>query len=321
MVKRNDSGKRKCRRIISLILLALLSFNLSAQNRETVRDILSEGLDTTREVRPDTISQEVVQVLSYPVVLGGGQDWQLKTLNTFMFAVGTSNMYDSYLSPLEYTGFSIHLMYEALRDTKWLDGRFRKQQIVEGEFASGLNPIGSVREYWGRLRYQLGGHYLLYRSESDLKLNVGSFWDVNVGGLYNERNGNNPATARVYSNLNLSLLVSYKWRGLGLRWQVDSPFMGILLSPKYGQSYYEISLGNTVGLVNFASFHNQRALRNLITIDIPINTFLLRVGYLGDLYQSKVQSIQTHHYTHNLVIGFPIGGLKKHKEKVTNRYW
>lgn len=244
----------------------------------------------------------------------------LKTLNTFMLGAGSSNMYDTYLSPLKYSGYSLRLMYEQMRDTYWLGGRFRKQQMVEAEFASGQNPIQNAREYWGRVRYQLGGHYRFYETQG-LKLNAGGYWDVNAGGLYNERNGNNPATGRIYTNLNLSVLASYKWKKYAVRWQIDTPFVGMLFSPKYGQSYYEISLGNTVGIVNFASFHNQRALRNFITLDIPFNSYIVRVGYLGDWYQTKVQGIQTHHYTHSFVIGFPLEGVKQSRPKTNNTYW
>lgn len=244
----------------------------------------------------------------------------LKTLNTYMIGAGSSNMYDTYLSPLKYTGFSMHLMNERMRETTWFGGRFRKQQIIELEFASGQNLMKNTREYWGRIRYQLGGHYRFYENRG-LMLSAGGFWDVIAGGLYNERNGNNPATGRAYTNLNLSVMTSYKWKKYAIRWQVDMPFMGMLFSPKYGQSYYEISLGNTVGIVNFASFHNQRSLRNFVTVDIPIYSYIVRVGYLGDWYQTKVNSIQTHHYTHSFVLGFPLEGVKKVRQKTHNTYW
>lgn len=243
-----------------------------------------------------------------------------RTLNTIMVGAGSSNMYDTYLSPLEYTGYSLRVMDERMRDTYWFNGKFRKQQIIELEFASGENPARNSREYWLRAKYQLGGHYEFYRN-AGLRLSAGGFWDINAGGLYNERNGNNPATGRVYTNLNVSAMASYKWKKYSIRWQMDMPFAGMLFSPRYGQSYYEISLGNTVGIVNFASLHNQRSLRNLVTVDVPFNKYMIRVGYLGDWYQTKVHSIQTHHYTHSFVIGFPLEGIKRNKEKVSNSYW
>lgn len=242
------------------------------------------------------------------------------TLNTTMIAAGSANMYDTYLSPLEYDGFSIRVINERMRDTFWFNGKFRKQQVMEAEFASGQSPARNVREYWGKIRYQLGGHYLLHKQQT-LQLSAGGYWDITAAGLYNERNGNNPATGRIYTNLNLSVMASYKWNKMALRWQIDTPFAGMLFSPKYGQSYYEMSLGNTVGIVNFASFHNQRALRNFITVDLAFSKYILRLGYLGDWYQTKVNNIITHHYTHSFVIGFPLEGIMKKKEKARNSYW
>ncbi len=244
----------------------------------------------------------------------------LRTNNTLSVSIGSANMYDTYLSPLEYKGFSIHLMYEQMRRTTWFDYKFYKQQIFELDLSKGDNPAKNVSEYWALLSYRIGGHYMVYNTDN-FRLGLGGLWDINGGVLYNERNGNNPASARAYSNLNLSVTASYKFKWGAVRWQIDSPFIGILFSPKYGQSYYEISLGNSVGLVNFASYHNQRALRNYISMDIPINKYTIRVGYMGSWYQTKVNEIQTHQYTNSFVIGFPIEGVKKPKEKARIDYW
>lgn len=244
----------------------------------------------------------------------------LITNNTITASIGSANMYDTYLSPLEYKGTSIRLMYEQMRRTTWFNYRFYKQQIFELDLAKGDNPAKNVSEYWLLANYRIGGHYSLYNTDV-FRLGLGGLWDVNAGILYNERNGNNPASARGYTNLNLSLIASYKLKWFAIRWQLDSPFMGMLFSPKYGQSYYEISLGNSVGVVNFASLHNQRALRSYLTVDIPINKYTIRVGYLGSWYQTKVHDIQTHHYTNSFVIGFPMESIKRPKEKARNNYW
>ncbi len=303
--------RRKSKYIFLLFLSVCVFINLQAQNLVDK----THALDSV-EIQGYAPQKRTMVIddssLSVPI--------PLRTNNTLSASIGSANIYDTYLSPLEYKGFSIHLMYEQMRRTTWFDYKFYKQQIFELDLSKGDNPAKNVSEYWALLSYRIGGHYMVYNTDN-FRLGLGGLWDINGGVLYNERNGNNPASARAYSNLNLSVTASYKFKWGAVRWQIDSPFMGILFSPKYGQSYYEISLGNSVGLINFASFHNQRALRNYISMDIPINKYTIRVGYMGSWYQTKVNEIQTHQYTNSFVIGFPIEGVKKPKEKARIDYW
>ena len=304
--------KRRKNKYVFLLFLSVCVFiNLQAQNL----------VDKTHAL--DSVEIEGYAPQKRTIVIDDsslGVPIPLRTNNTLSVSIGSANMYDTYLSPLEYKGFSIHLMYEQMRRTTWFDYKFYKQQIFELDLSKGDNPAKNVSEYWALLSYRIGGHYMVYNTDN-FRLGLGGLWDINGGVLYNERNGNNPASARAYSNLNLSVTASYKFKWGAVRWQIDSPFMGILFSPKYGQSYYEISLGNSVGLVNFASYHNQRALRNYISMDIPVNKYTIRVGYMGSWYQTKVNEIQTHQYTNSFVIGFPIEGVKKPKEKARIDYW
>lgn len=303
--------RRKNKYIFLLFLSVCVFINLQAQNL----------VDKTHAL--DSVEIEGYAPQKRTIVIDDsslGVPIPLRTNNTLSVSIGSANMYDTYLSPLEYKGFSIHLMYEQMRRTTWFDYKFYKQQIFELDLSKGDNPAKNVSEYWALLSYRIGGHYMVYNTDN-FRLGLGGLWDINGGVLYNERNGNNPASARAYSNLNLSVTASYKFKWGAVRWQIDSPFMGILFSPKYGQSYYEISLGNSVGLVNFASYHNQRALRNYISMDIPVNKYTIRVGYMGSWYQTKVNEIQTHQYTNSFVIGFPIEGVKKPKEKAHIDYW
>ena len=220
-----------------------------------------------------------------------------------MFAIGRVDMYDTYLSPLKYTGTSYRVVNERMSRKSWFDSNFIKQQIIDLEFAYGQNPSNTASELWLLLDYRLGGHYE-FINKGDFRLRAGGLWNISSGVLYNQRNGNNPASARAYTNLNLSVMALYKWQTMTFRWQMDTPFLGVLFSPKYGQSYYEISLGNSVGVLNVASLHNQRALRNYMTVDIPAGRFMIRTGYLGSYYQTSVHSLKTHTYSHSLVVGF-----------------
>ena len=105
---------------------------------------------------------------------------------------------------------------------------------------------------------------------------------------------------------------------------MEIPFIGILFSPHYGQSYYEIfDRGNKSGIVPFTSFHNKQAMKNYVTIDFPIGKFTFRAGYLNSLYYLDVNQIQSHIRSHSFVIGFvrefiSFGGRKMHQESKHN---
>lgn len=242
-----------------------------------------------------------------------------------LFGVGSANLYDTYLSPLKYTGTSFRIIDERMKSTSWFNNKFTRQQTIELEFAMADSPAKNVNEYWGMIQYGWGGHYNIVKTDK-FRFSAGAIWKTSVGVLYNERNGNNPASARVHSNINLSAIGFYNFKNLTFRWQLDTPVIGALFSPQYGQSYYEMSLGNTVGVANFASLHNQRALRNFITVDIPINKVMLRVGYQGSYYQTKVHNLQTHTYTNSFVIGmafesFSIRGNKMKDKDVNSSFY
>ena len=81
--------------------------------------------------------------------------------------------------------------------------------------------------------------------------------------------------------------------------------MGIMFSPEYGQSYYEIfSLKNGGKNVLFTSLHNQPSLRQLVTLDFPIRSVNMRFGYLCDIQQAKVNNLKSHIWSHAFMIGF-----------------
>ena len=110
--------------------------------------------------------------------------------------------------------------------------------------------------------------------------------------------------------------VKIKRYPIRLRYQLNLPVMGVMFSPNYQQSYYEIfTLGNHHGVVNFTSVHNQPSMRQLLTLDIPVSRTTLRIGYMGDFQQSKVNDIRCHTYSHAFMIGFVKNFyLIKHKD-------
>ena len=124
---------------------------------------------------------------------------------------------------------------------------------------------------------------------------------------------------KLSTNFSLSAMAIYNWKIFTFRWQLTTPFAGMLFSPEYGHSYYEIfTLGNNKGTLHFASFHNLQALRNYFSIDVPVHNITFRAAYLGDYYDTHVSELVTRIVSHQFMIGFAVESLNFGGKKVDN---
>jgi hypothetical protein len=215
---------------------------------------------------------------------------------------GSASVYDTYLSPLEYKGNSYSFLHERVSRTHFFDNKLIKQQFFSVNFTSSENPARNATAYSVIAEYRLGAHYPVWQKDN-FRIRAGGVWDIGGGVIYNERNSNNPASAKAYTNLNVSVQSFFRWKSVLLRWQLDAPLAGAFFTPEYGESYYEISLGNYPNAVHFASIHNQRALLSYFSADFPVNNWTIRLGLQNSLYQTKANGLVSHLYTHNILIG------------------
>lgn len=239
-----------------------------------------------------------------------------------MLGVGKAGVFDSYLSPLNYSGNSYGFMRESMKMTGLSNGNIAAQQLFYIDFSSTKNMTGTAINYTGFLEYNYG---LFYRFTPlpDLNIFAGSQINGLAGFIYNTRNSNNPATGKAHLNLTLSAAASYGFNikswPFRVRYQISSPFAGIMFSQHYGQSYYEISIGNDENLVYFSSFHNQIILRNNLSLEIPFNFMTLRLMYAHSIYETCINHINTRVHNNNFMIGFSkeffvMPGRKQDKE-------
>lgn len=229
-------------------------------------------------------------------------------VRSVMVGAGKTNVYDTYLSPLEYRGPELRFMHESMRMTRLMGGRVSAQRIVQVNASSTDNVSKSGKSYSGMVNWTYALHYQ-YNVDDRLKILFGPMLDLNGGFIYNTRNSNNPAQAKVYGSIDASAMAIYKLRigryPMTLRYQANIPFMGLMFSPEYGQSYYEIfSLKHSGKNVLFTSFHNAPTVRQMLTLDFPIGKTIMRAGYLCDIQQAKVNNLKSHFYSHNFMIGF-----------------
>ena len=225
-----------------------------------------------------------------------------------MYGIGYTNVFDTYLSPQEYKGIDFRISRETMRMTKLLDGNVSVQNFFQANIGYTHNRTENNNTFNGLVNWNYGLHYQ-FRITEGFKLLAGALADINGGFVYNLRNTNNPASVRAFINLDASAMAIWhtkiKSYPLTFRYQVNVPVVGAMFSPHYGQSYYEIfTLGNSDGVIQFTSLHNQPSVRQMLSIDFPVRYAKLRFSYMADLQQSDVNNIKTHTYSHVFMVGF-----------------
>ena len=104
-------------------------------------------------------------------------------------------------------------------------------------------------------------------------------------------------------------MIIYKFRLFNYpiiaRYQANVPLIGLMFSTDYGESYYQMfSLHNFSGKnIVFTSLHNQPSLLQLLTLDFPIRKSNIRVGYLMNIDQAKVNGLKCHIWNHSFMVG------------------
>ena len=224
-----------------------------------------------------------------------------------MYGAGYTNVFDTYLSPQEYKGVEFRITRESNRMTHLVKGNVMRQTLFQAYASYTHNRVDNNNTFSSLANWNYALHYLFHLSPQ-LTLTAGASADLNGGFVYNLRNGNHPAQARAYMSLDATGMAIYKTRlhrlPLTLRYQLTLPLAGIQFMPEYGQSYYEIfSLGHADGVVRFTSLHNQPSLRQMLSADLPVDRSTLRLTYLADLQQGKLNHIKWHTYSHCFLIG------------------
>lgn len=224
------------------------------------------------------------------------------------FAIGQINRLDTYLSPEKYKGSDFRFISDIYRIR--LD-RWNLNFTHEGAIDYTHNRADNANT--------LAGHYdfafsmlKAIKHRHDYGIHVGFMSDLYAGFAYNMRNtANNPAQGyaslsvggamKAYYNVNIGskyLKINYEGR---------LPLVGIMFSPEYGQSYYELSTNRSYDKNVVVTSIAVPQYRHQLSVDYPINEHTcIRTGYLGDYRQSKPNHLKQHTYTNAFVIGFVV---------------
>jgi len=226
--------------------------------------------------------------------------------NAQMIGIGAVNILDTYLSPEKYRGTELRYISHTLRERR--DSRWSRLIVHQGNMSYSDNCSGNGGEIAGAYTFSYGVHYNWNFFDGSLNVKAGAQADVNVGFLYNTRNSNNPAQARLSLNISPSAAATYRFRlwqhNYSLRYELSVPLIGMMFSPNYGQSYYEIfSRGNYDHNIVPTTFGSTPSLRQMLTFDFSLGRTTLRLGYMGDFQQARVNNLKYHSYSNMLFIG------------------
>ena len=227
-----------------------------------------------------------------------------------LFGLGSTHILDTYISQEKYSGLGF--TYLNIREREKPEKRWGN--IIEHELSLSSTEDrskktseleGGYNLYWGRYR-----QWHLFNDR--LKLQAGGLVNAAIGFIYHTTTSNNPAQARLALNVMPAGVATYHlqlWKQhFNLRYELNLPLAGVMFSPNYGQSYYEIfSLGNYDHNIVPTTFVSAPTFRQLFTLDwYANNRIAIRVGYLGNYQQAAVNNLKQHIYVHRIMIGFVV---------------
>ena len=224
-----------------------------------------------------------------------------------MLGVGSSRILDTYINQEKYSGLGFSYLYikeRARTDRRWNSIIEHEVDLSTTKDRSKDNQMmeGNYYLYWGLYR-----HWQFFGDR--LQVQAGGLANANLGFLYDTTTSNNPAQGRISLNIMPAAVATYRFPLFGkqfaLRYELNVPLVGVMFSPNYGQSYYEIfNRGNYDHNIVPTTFVSAPSFRQMLSIDWRASEkWSLRVGYLGNYQQAEVNNLKQHVYAHRVMIG------------------
>ena len=252
----------------------------------------------------------LLALLPYAAAMSQSQplpnDSQKVITRSTMVGIGATNILDTYLSEEHFKGGGISFLATVERqrkDSQWTTLLEHEANISSCDSRNTQQELEAAYNfYWGKLyRWDL--------LDGQLSLQAGGLLNTSLGVIYNTSNGNNPAQARAHLNLMPTGVATYRFqlfnKQMVARYELSLPLAGVMFSPNYGQSYYEIfNRGNYDHNIVPTTFVSAPEWRQLLTLDAAITRRItLRIGYLGNIQQSHVNGLRQHIWAHRFMIG------------------
>ncbi len=226
----------------------------------------------------------------------------------FTVDLGSQSALDTYLGDIRYQGFDIALGYEHMRAAAFAPETWLNRHTASLAIATMTNSTGNGSMLSAYIDYSFA-MMRRWRPAKCWQLAAGGEAALTAGVLYNRRNSNNPANAKVAVDLGITGMASYHIHNsrlpLTLRYQLSLPVVGVFFSPAFGESYYEMfRVGNHSNLAHVGAWHNRFDMRNYFSVDLHWGKRALRLGYRNTLRTTHINHLDCQVFTHTVVVGF-----------------
>lgn len=245
----------------------------------------------------------------------------------YSLETGRTHVTATYLTPLKYSGSDYTVSGKWSKAMPFAPEKVLMHFDAGIGWTSALNPAGNSKMIGLDIDFRWGMDWRK-RLPCGLQITAGGGAGVSGGALYLIRNGNNPVEALADVSLALHASVSkpVKLGKLNLLLQDECwmPSLGIFFSPEYGETYYEIYLGNRKGLVHAGWWGNNFRIDNHLSSTIDFGKTSLSLGYRFSVYSQWACNLNTRIFTHAFTIGVVPGGLglaKKPKRVVSQTFY
>ena len=227
-----------------------------------------------------------------------------------MLGLGPSKTLDTYLTPEKFSGTGFTFLY--IRDSRKPDSIAQRRWSTtiehEVDFSRTKDRSRNATNLEGTYNLYVARYFNLQPAEN-LHVQFGAAANTCLGFIYDMTSSNNPAQARAAINIMPAATAAYDFcisrQHFTARYQLQLPLVGLMFSPNYGQSYYEIfSRGNYDHNIVPVTFVSAPNFRQLVSVDWHYSPrWALRLAYLGNYQQAKVNNLKQHVYTHRFLIG------------------
>lgn len=221
--------------------------------------------------------------------------------------MGHTSTLDTYLSSLKYEGYNLRIGYERIQAMKFNPEKWVQQLDLHALYANPKNPAKTVSMHLAMVNAKWTMMHRWKDVLPRLQLYAGGSTQLGGGALYAPANSNNVVSVKVNWSVDISAMAVYNCKvgklPVTLRYQATMPILGAMYSLDYGESYFEMYVGNHSGLIHFSSWANRFAMENYVSADLHFSNTALRLGYRNTIESTFVNNLHTQFYHNSFVVG------------------